>query len=133
MDYGILLNYMMRSIDNKHSKKISSLISNFNIMNIAETTYNTDRCFSYIIKFYRPSILHSKKKATINLLKKGKINFEGSNSQEEAEELYYWIQYIYNKHSDRILHDITKITNVYNSDTSSCDDDESIYEDSELD
>ena len=100
-------------------------------MNIAETTYNTDRCFSYIIKFYRPSILDSKKKATINLLKKGKINFEGLNSQEEAIELYYWIQYIYNIHSIRILHDITKITNEYNSDTSSCDD-ESIY-DSDLD
>lgn len=128
-NYESFLNYMLRSVDKKYSDKIKEMVGNFNPMNVAEMTYNTDRCFSLIIKFYRPSILDPKKKTTVKLLKKGKINFDGGNSHQEVEELYYWLHYIYNKYKNKILFDVTTIKNTYNSDTSSCSE-ESVYEDS---
>ena len=47
------------------------------------------------------------------MLKKGKINFDGGNSEYEVKELYYWLEYIYTKYKDQILIDITKIQNEY--------------------
>ena len=38
------------------------------------------------------------KKTTVKLLKKGKINFDGANSEYEVQELYYWLEYIYTKY-----------------------------------
>jgi len=126
--YEQFLDFMMRSVGSKHKEKIKDMIGTFNPMNIAEMTYNTDRCFCLIIKFYRPSILDPKKKTTVKLLKKGKINFDGGNSQQEVEELYYWLQYIYNKYKDEILFDVRDITRDASSDTSDCSA-PSIYDD----
>jgi hypothetical protein len=105
-------------------------LRNYNPLNIAEMVYNTDRCFCLIIKFYRPSLFDQTKKTTVKLLKKGKINFDGGNSQQEVEELYYWLNYIYLKYKDQILFDVREIKNEYNSDTSSDESSaESIYDD----
>lgn len=127
--YEKYLNNMLFGFSEKHKEKIKDLLGNYNPMNIAEMTYNTDRCFCLIIKFYRPSVLDPSKKITVKLLKKGKINFDGGNSQQEVEELYYWLQYIYSKHKDQILFDIRNIKNEYDSDTSDCDE-QSIYDSS---
>ena len=53
------------------------------------------------------------KKTTVKLLKKGKINFDGGNSEYEIEELYYWLQLIY-INNPNIIVDIDKIKNEYN-------------------
>jgi hypothetical protein len=53
------------------------------------------------------------KKTTVKLLKKGKINFDGGNSEFEIEELYYWLQLIY-INNPSIIVDVEKIKNEYN-------------------
>jgi hypothetical protein len=115
--YEKFLNNMLVDYDVNHREKIKELMNNYNVLNIAEMTYNTDRCFCLIIKFYRPSLLDPDKKTTVKLLKKGKINFDGGNSQQEIEELYAWLEYIYNKHFSEILFDINTITNDTDTDT----------------
>jgi len=118
-NYEIFLNYMLQKYNPVQREKIKELMGNFNPLNIAEMTYNTDRCFCLIIKFYRPSLAVSNKKTTVKLLKKGKINFDGGNSQQEIEELYAWLEYIYNKYKKEILFDIRDIEND-ESDSSDC-------------
>ena len=80
-----------------------------NSMGIAEMVYNTDRCFSLIVKFNRISPFDVEKQTTVKLLKKGKANWDGGNSELEVEELYYWLQYIYLKYKDEILFDVNVI------------------------
>lgn len=73
-------------------------------INIAEINFNPDQYFGLIIRFNRNSVLNNEeenkkrskkiKKITIKILRSGKINFDGGNSFEEVEELYYWLQYI---------------------------------------
>jgi len=125
-NYEQFLNHMLIDYDVNHREKIKELMNNYNVLNIAEMTYNTDRCFCLIIKFYRPSLLDPDKKTTVKLLKKGKINFDGGNSQQEIEELYAWLEYIYNKHHDEILFDVCNITNDTDVDTT--DEYDSIYD-----
>jgi hypothetical protein len=97
-----------------------------NYMGIAEITYNNDRCLCLTIKFHRPAPKNPKKKVTLKLLRRGKINFDGGSSELEIKELFVWVKYIYNKYS-QVLEDTTNIRNVYHSDTSDCSDD-SIYD-----
>lgn len=125
---GHFIDYMLQSINVECAKKIKDRVGTFNPMNLAEMTYNTDRCVSLIIKFYRPNMLKPNKKTTVKLLKKGKINFDGGNSEQEVIELYHWLQYIYNKYSERVLFDIRNITFDTDSDTSDCSE-PSIYDD----
>lgn len=127
--YRSFIDFMTRGYSTKHKNKIKDALGTYNPINIAEMTYNTDRCFCLIIKFYRPSLLDPKKKTTVKLLKKGKINFDGGNSQQEVEELYNWLEYLYMKHKDEILFDIRNIKNEESTDTSECDSDaKSIYD-----
>ena len=98
-------------------------------MGIAEMSYNTDKAPCLIIKFCRPTCNNPNEKTTVNLLKKGKLNFDGGNSQMEIRELYLWLSSIYKKYASEIIINIGDITNTYNSDTSECDED-SIYDES---
>lgn len=127
--YDQFVDGMLSSISSGCSEKIKRMINGWNPMNIAEITYNTDRCFALIIKFYRPSILKPDKKTTVKFLKKmGKINFDGGNSQQEIEELYYWLHYIYQKHHDTIIFDMEQLNTDTPSDLSDCSQ-PSIYDD----
>lgn len=128
LKYEHFINYMLRKISPLYHNKIKDMLGNYNPMNIAEMTYNTDRCFCLIIKFYRPSIIDKHKKITVKLLKKGKINFDGGNSEVEVNELYLWLEYIYSKYKDQILFDIRKIKDDDDDNTSECNE-ESIYDD----
>ena len=125
--YKLFVDFMLSPLDEKMKSTVKQMIGNFNPMKIAEMTYNTDRCFCLIIKFYRPSLFDPNKKTTVKLLKKGKINFDGGNSQQEIEELYAWLEYIYTKYKDQILFDIRNIVNKEDTDTSSCNE-KSIYD-----
>lgn len=104
----------LHPLPKKLQSKAMKFIGKSNLMNIAEINYNTDKCFCLNIKFYRPMPNDPKKKTTVKLLKKGKINFDGGNSEYEMLELYYWLKYLYSTFSDEILVDIRQITNTYN-------------------
>ena len=119
------IQYMTDFMDDTHKNKINELTENYNPMNIAEITYNTDRCFCLIIKFYRPSLGDQTKKTTVKLLKKGKINFDGGNSEQEVEELYTWLEDLYIKYKDEIIFDVNMIQNL---DQDSADDNISVYD-----
>lgn len=93
-------------------------IGKTNSYNIAEINYNTDKCFCLTLKFYRPMPYDLDKKTTVKLLKKGKINFDGGNSELEMLELYNWLEHCYNKYHDDILVDYSSILNEYISDYS---------------
>jgi len=109
------INYLTEFIPDKFKSELKKYVGKTNILNIAELTYNNDRCFSLNIKFYRPMPDDRDKKTTVKLLKKGKINFDGGNSEYEIEELYYWLQLIY-INNPNIIVDIDKIKNEYNVD-----------------
>lgn len=126
------INYLIRDIPQNQQNSLKKFIGKTNPLNVAEITYNTDRCFCLILKFYRPMINDKDKKTTVKLLKKGKINFDGGNSEEEINELYHWLKYIYSANADRILIDIHQIKNTYNdADMLSIDPDTALYDSSD--
>ena len=98
-------------------------ISNSNLMNIAEITYISGKSLN--VKLYRPKPEHLEKKITIKIYIKGKINFDGFNSQIEVDEAYYWLNHIFKKYQNKILIDKHSIKNEVDEDT----DKESIYDD----
>jgi len=108
------IKYLTKNIPSNIQKNMMCFIGKTNPLNVAEVSYNTDRCFCLILKFYRPMPGDNTKKTTVKLLKKGKINFDGGNSEYEVKELYYWLEYIYSKYKDQILIDITNVKNTYN-------------------
>lgn len=90
---------------------ISECLVKENVLSISDHTYNPDKSFSMNIK-----ILHSvteDKKSTIKLLKSGKINFDGCNSDIEAALLYLWIKYIYIKYFDQIIVHKDSVVNTF--------------------
>lgn len=80
-----------------------------NMIGIAEIQNNCERYFGLILKFYRPVPWRMDKRTTIKILRSGKINIDGSNSIEEAYELYHWLEYIFIKHYDEILFNTTTV------------------------
>ena len=123
-NYNNIINVLVNdNIQKNTHDKINEYIRGYNLMNIAEITYISGKSLN--IKMYRPKPEHIEKKITIKIYIKGKINFDGFNSQIEAEETYYWINYILNKYKDEILIDKNTIKNEQDDDT----DKESIYDD----
>lgn len=108
------LSYLLSPLRRQSRTRAAKFIGKTNLLNIAEINYNTDKCFCLNIKFYRPMPSDRDKKTTVKLLKKGKINFDGGNSELEMLELYYWFMYIYSTFSQDILIDVSQIKNVYN-------------------
>lgn len=106
-------NYMLSCMNQARKNKCMAFIGKTNVMNIAEISYNTDKCFCLIIKFYRPMPNCTYKKTTVKLLKKGKINFDGGNSELEVIELYHWLENLYITHKKDILVDVATIENKY--------------------
>ena len=97
-----------------------------NPIGVAEILNNCERYPGLQIKFRRPTKKNPVKKVTIKILRSGKINFDGGNSEKEIEELYYWLQdYIYSN-QDVIIYDKEND----NFELSDCSDD-SIYDDYE--
>ena len=116
------------------SAKAIKFVGKSNILNIAEINYNTDKYFCLNLKFYRTMPNDQDNKTTVKLLKKGKINFDGGNSELEMLELYQWLTYIYTRYSDEILVDSTQIENNYNREKlRGLDVDSFVYSDDESD
>lgn len=107
------INYFLRGVPDELFGRMAQFVDKSNPLNIAEITYNTDRCFCLILKFYRPMPADNMKKTTVKLLKKGKINFDGGNSEYETIELYHWLEYLYYQNAASILVEVSKIRNEY--------------------
>ena len=114
--FEIFIKRELLPLSSKSQSKALKFIGKTNLLNIAEINYNTDKCFCLNIKFYRAKQNDIDKKTTVKLLKKGKINFDGGNSEYEMLELYFWLQYLYSTYKKEILVDVSKITNSYNHD-----------------
>lgn len=107
------IKYSLSALSQHQLDKAMKFIGKTNPLNIAEITYNTDKCFCLALKFYRPMLKEIDKKTTVKLLKKGKINFDGGNSELEMLELYHWLELLYKTYADKILVDTSKIENNY--------------------
>lgn len=104
--------------DHPWMRSVRDYIGVTNPMNIAEIQNNCERYFGLIIKFYRPIPWKADKKTTIKILRSGKVNFDGGNSEEEIFEMYYWLQWFLIKHYSEV---------VYSGDDEDCDSDTSGY------
>lgn len=125
--YSSILNFLTMEFNPVSSFKLRNLVKDFNPMMIAEVTYNPDKFFPLIAKFHRGNALEPNKKTTVQFLKTGKVNIIGAASEEEVEELYYWIWYMYEKYKHIILVDVRNILNEEDPDTSDYSG-ESIYD-----
>jgi hypothetical protein len=79
--------------------------TNPNIIDMAEVQNNCERYFGLTAKFRRPHPLKPCKKTTIKVLKSGKVNFDGCNSELGAIELYHWLQVIYERYYAFVIYD----------------------------
>jgi hypothetical protein len=79
--------------------------SKHNPVGLAEIQNNCERYFGLIIKFYRPVPWKLEKRTTIKILRSGKINFDGGNSEEELRELYYWLEFMFFRYYSEVIYD----------------------------
>lgn len=91
-------------LDSDTINEVCSYVGGSNPMNIAEIQNNCERYFGIKIKFYRPVPWKLDKKTTIKILRSGKINFDGGNSEIEIKELYYWLQWIIIKNYNEVIY-----------------------------
>jgi hypothetical protein len=99
--------------------------SKHNPVGLAEIQNNCERYFGLIIKFYRPVPWKLEKRTTIKILRSGKINFDGGNSEEEIRELYHWLEFMFFRYYSEVIYDPQNIE-LNSSDNESG---ESIYDD----
>jgi TATA-box binding protein (TBP) (component of TFIID and TFIIIB) len=97
-----------------------------NLIGIAEIQNNCERYFGLILKFYRPVPWKENKRTTIKILRSGKINFDGGNSEDELIELYHWLENVFENNKDQILYNSQSTIDASVSDSDSND---SIYDD----
>jgi TATA-box binding protein (TBP) (component of TFIID and TFIIIB) len=94
---------------------------------ISEISFNSERYPGLLVKFLKPIPGNPTKKITVKILSSGKINFDGCTSELEVTEIYYWLQYIFNKYWSEIIYDSTEQVDEVVSDDSQ-DGYESIYD-----
>jgi hypothetical protein len=112
-------------VGNKCNQLIKSYFTSSNTIKTAEITYNPERFSGLVVKFRRPVFKKSGKCTTIKIMKSGKINFDGGNSEKEITELYYWLRKLLTDNKSEVLYDIDK--EVSPAETSS-DSGESLYD-----
>jgi hypothetical protein len=125
IDYTKIFAWLLADYPEQAQEYMWGRVKNMHPIGFAELGYNPDRCFPLMLKFRRPIMGDNEKKATVKLLKGGKINFDGANSPEEVELLYLYLQYVYYVNRERILVNIAHIAS--DGDASDCSV-ESIYD-----
>tara|TARA_B100001758_G_C18416750_1_gene620712 strand:- start:1786 stop:2988 length:1203 start_codon:yes stop_codon:yes gene_type:complete len=105
--------------------KISNLYNNYNPLNIFEIKKDTEKCSALLLKLNKPNKFRFDKKITIKILKSGKINFDGGNSQSEVEYLYYWLNNLFIKNYNKICVLIINNVIIYNDENDSSSSEES--------
>jgi hypothetical protein len=78
-----------------------------NKIGLAEIQNNCERYFGLILKFYRPVSWKMSKRTTIKVLRSGKINIDGGNSELESYELYHWLENIFADYASTIIYNPT--------------------------
>lgn len=101
--------YLRQIPDEVLRNKVRKLTSSSNPIRIAEVSINTGSCFRLSPKFYRPIVTKPDKTATIKILPRGKVNFDGLNTEEEAELIYLWLNRLYTKYRDQIIFNLNEI------------------------
>ncbi|MGL5936424.1 MAG: hypothetical protein ACRCZI_12485 [Cetobacterium sp.] len=95
---------------------------NVGFLQISEISLNTERYHGIFVKFMRPIPDKETKRVTVKIMSSGKINIDGANSELDAFEIYYWLQYIFQKYWSEIIHDTSDlekmVTNAVISDDS---------------
>lgn len=109
IDYTKIFAWLLTNYSNSAREYMWGRIKNMHPIGFAELGYNPDRCFPLMLKFRRPILEDKEKKATVKLLKRGKINFDGANSQDEVELLYLYLQHIYHTHCTQVLVNIADV------------------------
>lgn len=97
---------ILKSID--ASEKIThEIFKFFNVSfdTISEISLNGERYPGLLVKFNRPIPGKENKKLTVKILSSGKLNFDGSSSEVEVYEIYYYLQYIFIKYWTEITFD----------------------------
>ena len=112
---SLYFKYYLKSIINDKTtvEPIEALLDKTNDINLAERSYNPDKAPPFSIKLQRPGIKKLDKKTTVKLLKSGKLNFDGANSDLEVCEIYQWTYYMYLKYFDQIIVDRDSIKNEF--------------------
>jgi hypothetical protein len=124
------MNEIYSDVCGRFRKCITEVIMDYlpyTIIKISEITNNPELYPGrMLLKFHRPIPEKNNKKITVKLQYGGIVNLDGCNSEIEAVELYYWLQYMFQKYWDIIMFDPSKIKNIeYSSD----DGYESLYDD----
>jgi TATA-box binding protein (TBP) (component of TFIID and TFIIIB) len=86
-----------------------------------EVKYNSERYPGVIVKFNTPIARNAKKRTTLKLFHSGKINIDGTISEESGIYFYNWIRDYYLKHHKLFIYELL----VESSDDDSSDDDSS--------
>jgi hypothetical protein len=85
---------------------------------LSEISLNPEGYPGILVKFNRPIPGKENKKITIKILSSGKINIDGGSSEIEVFEIYYWIQYIFNKYWSEVIYDAMSLNDeVVSSDS----------------
>ena len=105
-DNSTLYNLIENIEDTSETKTILQeyIHKSSNTIYMAEIQNNCERYFGLIIKFYRPVPWKYNKRTTIKILRSGKVNIDGSNSVEESNELYYWLETILSHSRDSVIY-----------------------------
>jgi hypothetical protein len=108
--YTRITNFYLNRIPNQELREnVRKLISSSNPIRIAEVSINTGSCFRLSPKFYRPIKTKPDKTATIKILPRGKVNFDGLNTEEEAELIYLWLNRLYTYHHNQVIFNLNEI------------------------
>jgi hypothetical protein len=71
---------------------------------LSHIKYDPEKYPGFLIKVKTPNMRSKDKKTTIKIFPSGKINIDGANSREEAEYIYYWLNYLFATNSQIIYH-----------------------------
>lgn len=115
------VDYMTREIPERFRKQVKKYLGNINPLGVAEVTYNKDRCFYLLIKFFRATPGNKDKKTTCKLMKSGRVNFDGGLTTKQVIEIHLWLQDLYHRHSAEVIFDIETIVDHTDYETSECE------------
>lgn len=115
------LDYMIADVPDRFRGRVRKFIGDINPMNIAEVTYNKDRCFYLLIKFWRATPHKKARKLTCKLMKSGRLNFDGGLTSRQLNEVFLWLQDLYYRNAHLVIFDINHIVDHSDEDTSDCD------------
>lgn len=71
---------------------------------LSHIKYDPEKYPGFLIKVKTPNMRSKDKKTTIKIFPSGKINIDGANNREEAEYIYFWLNYLFATNEHLIYH-----------------------------